>query len=92
MFAKQNKRTYYARISRAGDFSHSSSSGDKKVSSDEILSSIQWLYERDGKVVIDFIDDETIQLTSLNTIEDDKLEIKLNEIKELIRDNLSSNT
>lgn len=90
MFNKKNKREYYYRIARNGDFRQSGSSGDRKVSSDNILATIQSLYERDGKVVVDFIDDETINLTTLNTYKDDELEERLDEIKQVIKDKLGS--
>lgn len=88
MFNKQSKRTYYGRIT-SDDDSYTANSGDKKISSDEILKSIQYLYERDGAVVIDFIDDESIQVKSLNTVKDDEVQIKLNRINKLIKNYIS---
>lgn len=90
MFNKKSKRRFSVRISENGGSSqYSSSSGNDKISSDEILAEIQWLYERNGEVVVDFINDEKIELTSLNTVKDDRIESKLNEIKRIIRNNLN---
>jgi hypothetical protein len=49
---------------------------------------MQWLYKRDGKVVVEFIDDEEIHMTSLGTLKDDTENAKLNELKELIKKSL----
>lgn len=88
LFKKQKKRKYFSRIGRVDGFEHTSTSGDEEVSSDEILSMIEWLYKRDGKVVIDFINEDTIQLTSLETVTDRKIDDKLVKIKNLIKENL----
>ncbi|MEM5009315.1 hypothetical protein WKH57_01210 [Niallia taxi] len=85
MFNKQSKRTYFGKIGRGDEYSYTANSADKKISSDEILKSIQYLYERDGEVVIDFIDDESIQVKSLKTLRDDEVESKLNRITRLIK-------
>lgn len=60
------------------------------ISSEDILTEIEWLYEQHGKVVIDWIDDESIHLTSLDTVQADQTEEKLNEIKEMIRHKILS--
>jgi len=85
---KGDKRHYYSRIVRDNGHSFSSNSGSTEISSDAILSSMQDLFKRDGRVVIDFIDEEEIHCTSLKTIKVESVEAKLDEIKELIRENL----
>lgn len=90
LFKKQQmKRKTSTRLSEEGTVYYSSNSGDAQKTSDEILSSIQWLYQRAGKVVIEFIDDEEIRLTSLDSIKDDETETKLEEIKSIIKESLS---
>lgn len=83
----RKRRSFTTRIAR-GDSYSSSSKSIKKVSSDDILNTIQEMFKRDGRVVIDFIDDEEISLTSLKTIERDVVEFKLEEIKDIVRKSL----
>lgn len=86
-----NKRIYkrksYSRISGDG-FRYSSRSGENGESSDSIISQMQFLYKRDGKVVVDFIDDEEIHLTTLGTLKDELVDAKLKDIKNLIKESL----
>ena len=65
-----------------------SSKNEEGVSSDSVVNVLQSLYKRDGKVVVEFIDDEEIHMTSLGTLKDDTENAKLNELKELIKKSL----
>lgn len=85
---KGTKRKYSSRIVRDNGFSFSANSGGVEISSDAIISSMQDLFKRDGRVVIDFIDEEEIHCTSLKTIKMESVEARLDEIKDLIRENL----
>lgn len=82
MFNK-NKRKYNSRIEPTSGFSVSGSS--EGLNSDDILNNIQKLFEKHGRVVINFIDDDCISVTSLTTVYNDSLEYKLDEIKDEIR-------
>lgn len=86
MFERKIKRKYITRISHRGFKSIGES--PKKVGSEEILEVIQKMYDKEGSIVINFIDNETISITSLKTIKNYEVENKLEEIKDLIRDGL----
>lgn len=79
----------YSRIAAEDGFSYSSRSTDDGVRSDSIISQMQFMYERDGKVVVEFITDEIIHLTSLGTLKNDLENAKLEEIKDLIKKNIT---
>lgn len=83
MFNK-HKRKYNSRIAPTNGFSINGNS--EGLNSDEILHNIQGLFEKHGRIVINFIDDESISVTSLKTVYNDSLEYKLEEIKDDIRD------
>lgn len=85
MFKK--KRKYSTRISRGDSFTLTGGTS-KEVSSDDIMEVIQSMFKKEGRVVIDFIDDENISITSLKTIQSDNIEYKLDEIKDMIRKNV----
>lgn len=84
---KIHRRKSYSRIS-GGGFRYTSRSGEKGITSDSIISQMQFLYKRDGKVVVDFMDDEEIHLTTLETLKDEFADAKLNDIKDLIKESL----
>lgn len=83
---KKKKRTYYSRISRDDCYCFTANSGNEGSTSDEILDAIQRLYEKDGQIVIDFINDGSIEVKSLNTLKDDIIESKMNEIRDIVRE------
>lgn len=83
MFNK-NKRKYNSRIAPTNGFSISGNY--EGLNSDEILHNIQSLFEKHGRIVINYIDDDdSISVTSLKTVYNDSLEYKLEEIKDDIR-------
>lgn len=82
MFNKK-KRKYNSRIAPTSGFSVSGNSDG--LNSDDILNNIQDMFERYGRIVINFIDDDCISVTSLKTVYNDSLEYKLDEIKDEIR-------
>ena len=82
-----HKRKFYTRLSRDGSY-RLSSKNETGVSSDSLISKMQWLYKKDGRVVVEFIDDEEIHMTSLGTLKDELANEKLNDIKELIKKSL----
>lgn len=82
---KDKKRHRFSRISIGGLLKYSSNSTGKGVTSDDILSHMQFLYKNYGKVAIEFMDDDEIHLTSLETLKDKQSEAKLDEIKEMIK-------
>lgn len=82
MFNKK-KRKYNSRIAPINGFSINGNSGG--LNSDDVLANIQELFKKYGRVVINFIDDDIISVTSLKTVYNDSLEYKLDEIKEDIR-------
>lgn len=86
MFKKKIKRKYITRIAHRGFKSVGESS--ENIESEEILEVIQKMYDKEGSIVINFIDNDTISITSLKTIKNNEVENKLEEIKDLIRDKL----
>ncbi|WP_252251225.1 hypothetical protein [Clostridium sp. VAP52] len=84
MFVKaKKKRKYFSRI--APNYGYSYTSGSTELSSDDILDAIQDLFERHGRIVIDFINNSDISVTSLKTVENDKIEYTLSDIRDDIR-------
>lgn len=82
-----HKRRTYSRIKGEG-FSYTSRSGEEGESSDSVISQMEFLYKRDGKVVVEFIGDDSIHLTTLGSLENELVEEKLSDIKSLIRDSI----
>lgn len=83
MFNKK-KRKYNSRIAPTNGFSVIGNSDG--LNSNDILHNIQELFKKHGQIVINYIDDDSISITSLKTIYNDSLEYKLEEIKDDIRD------
>ena len=89
MYNKKNhKRRTFSRIS-GGGFRYTSRSVETGIGSDSIISQMEFLFKRDGKVVVEFIDNEEIHLTTLGTLKDELVDDKLDEMKKLIKENLS---
>jgi len=82
-----HKRKSYSRMSGEG-FRYSNRPGEGGVTSEAIISQMQFLYKRDGKVVVEFVDDEEIRLTTLGTLKDELADEKLSDIKNLIKESL----
>lgn len=82
-----HKRKFYKRLHRTGSF-RLTGKNETGVSSDSLISQMQWLYMKDGKVVVEFVDDDEIHFTTLGTLKDELTDERLNGIKELIKNNL----
>lgn len=82
MFNKK-KREYNSRIAPTNGFSVSGNT--EGLNSDEILHNIQELFKKHGRIVVNYIDDDSISVTPLTTVYNDSLEYKLEEIKDDIR-------
>lgn len=88
---KRQKRRYRERQSRNGFTFRQSSTGTNKISSDEILESLQWLFDANGRIVIEWIDEDEINVTTLDSARDTELENSLEEMKEIIKAAIKQN-
>ena len=84
----KKKWKFQTRVTKGDYYSAIGGNGDSKASSDDILDVIKNLYDKEGPVVIDFMEDDYISITTKGTVLNDDIEYKLEEIKEIIRKNL----
>lgn len=85
---KTKKRRAFSRVESESFSSYMYSNDDHDgLTSESIISHIEHLHDRDGTVVIDIIDNE-LRISTLNTMEYDFENRKLEEIKRIIKEKI----